>query len=190
MSKVIVKDARLSYAHVWEPKLNNVSGKEQYSASLIIAKTHTATINAIKKAIKEAIEEGEQKFGAKWAASVKTPNFKIPLRDGDLERPDDAPYADSMFMNANANPSYPPQIVDQRVRPILDRNEVYSGCYANVSINFFPFDVSGSKGIAAGLGNIQKVRDGDPLGGGVSASAEFEVLDDVDGESGVDDFLA
>ena len=73
--------------------------------------------------------------------------------------------------------------VYRTVQPILDRAEVYSGCYARVSINFYAFNTNGNRGIACGLGNIQKVRDGEPLGGRTNASAEFETLAD-------DDFLS
>ena len=77
----------------------------------------------------------------------------------------------------------PPQIVDKYVKPILDRNEVYSGCYARVSLNFYAFNSNGNKGVACGLGNIQKIRDGESLGGRSSAVDDFTTVDD-------DDFLS
>ena len=78
---------------------------------------------------------------------------------------------------------YKRQIVDRSVQPILDRSEVYSGCYARVSVNFYAFNSNGNRGIACGLGNIQKVRDGEPLGG--KSSAADDVATDLD-----DDFLS
>ena len=63
------------------------------------------------------------------------------------------------------------------MQPILDRAEVYSGCYARVSINFYAFNSNGNRGIACGLGNIQKVRDGEPLGGRSSAAVSYTHLD-------------
>ena len=160
-------NTRLSYANVWEPKSIN-GGKEKYSVSLIIPKSDQKTVAAIEKAIDTAIQEG---IG------------KLPLRDGDVER-DDAAYQDSYFINANSITA--PQIVDKHVQPILDRNEVYSGCYARVSINFYAFNTNGNRGIACGLGNIQKIRDGEPLGGHASASDDFTAIDD----NNDDDFLA
>ena len=77
----------------------------------------------------------------------------------------------------NANSINAPQIVDQDVNPILDRSEVYSGCYGRVSINFYAFNTNGNRGVACGLGNIQKTRDGEPLGGHVSAASEFDTWD-------------
>lgn len=175
-TKVVTGIVRLSYANVWEPASINGSNPK-YSVSLIIPKSDTKTVNAINAAIDAAIREGTPKFGG------KTPNkaaLKLPLRDGDLERDDEA-YKDSYFVNANSTTA--PQIVDRAVQPILDRNEVYSGCYARVSLNFYAFNSNGNRGIACGLGNIQKVRDGEPLGGKSSAADDFST--DVD-----EDFLA
>ena len=88
-------------------------------------------------------------------------NLKLPLRDGDLDRPEDEAYAESYFINANSKQA--PQVVDKNVQPILDQSELYSGCYINASVTFYAYNSNGNKGIAAGLGNIQKVRDGEPL---------------------------
>ena len=104
--------------------------------------------------------------------------MKLPLRDGDAERPEDEVYKDCYFVNANS--TTPPQIVDQQVQPILDQNEVYSGCYARVAVTFYAFNSNGNKGIACGLGNIQKVRDGEPLSGRTNAADDFDALESDD----------
>lgn len=164
-------NTRLSYANIWEPKSIN-GGKEKYSVSLIIPKSDTKTLTAIEKAIDAAIEEGIGKFGG------KKPNkavLKLPLRDGDLEK-DNVNYKDAYFINANSITA--PQIVDKQVQPILDQTEVYSGCYARVSISFYAFNTNGNRGVACGLGNIQKIRDGEPLGGHRSASDDFTAISD------------
>lgn len=164
-------NTRLSYANIWEPKSIN-GGKEKYSVSLIIPKSDTKTVTAIEKAIDAAIEEGIGKFGG------KKPNkavLKLPLRDGDLEK-DNINYKDAYFINANSITA--PQIVDKQVQPILDQTEVYSGCYARVSISFYAFNTNGNRGVACGLGNIQKIRDGEPLGGHSSASDDFTAISD------------
>lgn len=176
-TKVVTGVVRLSYANVWEPKSIN-GGVEKYSVSLIIPKSDTKTLTAIQKAIDAAIEEGRGKFGG------KIPNksaLKLPLRDGDIDRPDDEAYANCFFVNANSSTA--PEIVDKVRDPILNRSEVYSGVYARASINFYAFNSNGNRGIACGLGNIQKVRDGEPLGGKTSAADDF--ASDYDG----DDFL-
>lgn len=172
-------NTRLSYANIWEPKSIN-GGKEKYSVSLIIPKSDTKTVTAIEKAIDAAIEEGIGKFGGKKPNKAA---LKLPLRDGDLEK-DDVNYKDAYFINANSITA--PQIVDKQVQPILDQAEVYSGCYARVSISFYAFNTNGNRGVACGLGNIQKIRDGEPLGGHSSASDDFTAI----GEQSEPDFLA
>lgn len=172
-------NTRLSYANIWEPKSIN-GGKEKYSVSLIIPKSDTKTVTAIEKAIDAAIEEGIDKFGGKKPNKAA---LKLPLRDGDLEK-DDLNYKDAYFINANSITA--PQIVDKQVQPILDQTEVYSGCYARVSISFYAFNTNGNRGVACGLGNIQKISDGEPLGGHGSASDDFTAI----GEQSEPDFLA
>lgn len=174
---MVTGKVRLSYAHIWEPASINGSD-EKYSVSLIIPKSDKKTVNAINKAVEQAKEDGKAKFGGKIPATLK-----LPLRDGDIERPDDEAYADSYFINANSKEK--PQIVDKNVQAILDRNEVYSGCYARVSITLYAFNTNGNRGIACGLGNIQKVADGEPLGGRTRAEDDFSVFEDDD-----DDFLS
>lgn len=177
-TRIVTGEVRLSYAHIWEP--NSIQGgKPKYSVSLIIPKSDTATIAAIEKAVDAAIEAGIGKFGGKRPNKAA---LKLPLRDGDIERDDEA-YANAYFLNANSLTA--PQIVDQDVAPILDRAEVYSGCYARVSLSFYAFNTSGNRGIACGLGNIQKIRDGESLGGSrVSAETDFGAFTPAD-----DDFL-
>lgn len=175
-TKVVTGVVRLSYANVWEPASIN-GGTPKYSVSLIIPKSDTKTIAAINAAVDAAIKDGAAKFGGKIPNKVA---LKLPLRDGDIEREDEA-YKDSYFVNANSTTA--PQIVDRSVQPILDRAEVYSGCYARVSVNFYAFNSNGNRGIACGLGNIQKVKDGEPLGGRTSAADDFTTELD-------DDFLA
>ena len=175
-TKVVTGVVRLSYEHVWEPASVNGS-TPKYSVSLIIPKDDVKTIAAINQAVDNAIKDGAAKFGGKIPPKGA---LKLPLRDGDTERDDEA-YRNAYFVNANSTTA--PQIVDRAVQPILDRNEVYSGCYARVSINFYAFNSNGNKGVACGLGNIQKVRDGEPLGGKTSAADDFST--DLD-----DDFLS
>ena len=174
---VVTGKVRLSYANVWEPR--SIQGSNpKYSVSVIIPKSDTKTINAIEKAIDAAIEEGIAKFVGKKPNKAA---LKTPLRDGDVER-EDPSYADSVFLNANANETNPPQIVDANLNKIIDRAEVYSGCYGRVSIDFYAFNTNGNRGIAAGLGNIQKLADGEPLGGGTTAEQDFGSFDDLDDE--------
>jgi hypothetical protein len=185
-TKVVTGKVRLSYANIFEPKSINGSDPK-YSVSLIIPKDDKQQVKVIQDAIKNAIEKDKNKLVNK--AGKIPANLKLPLRDGDEERPEDENYANSYFINANSTKA--PAIVGlERDRTTgkaipLGEDEVYSGCYARVSINFYGFNTNGNMGIACGLGNIQKLEDGERLGGGSSAEEDFE-FEEVDAE---EDFL-
>lgn len=170
-TKVIVP-CRFSYLHCWEPDSVN-GGDPKYSVSAIIPKSDTKTINAIKAAIEQAKKDSVSKWGGKVPA-----NLKLPMRDGDIDRPDDEAYAGCYFFNANSRQA--PQVVDSKVQPILDQSEVYSGCYGKISVTFYGYNSNGNRGIAAGLGNIQKLKDGESLGGRTSAADDFQTEEDED----------
>lgn len=169
-TKVITGKVRFSYANVWEPKSINGSDPK-YSVSLIIPKADKETIRKIKAAIETAKKEGIAKLGGKIPANLKT-----PLRDGDIDRADDEAYKDSYFVNANSTTK--PGIVDKNVEPILDQTEFYSGCYGRASIVFYAYNANGNKGIACGLQNLQKLEDGEPLGGRSRAEDDFTATND------------
>ena len=152
-------NTRWSYANVWDPKSIN-GGAPKYSVSLIIPKSDTATVEKIKAAIQAAYEEGESKLKGNGKTVPALSVLKTPLRDGDLERPDDEAYKGCYFINANSATA--PGIVDADRQSILERSEVYSGVYGRASINLYAFNSNGNKGIACGLNNLQKIRDGEP----------------------------
>lgn len=168
-TKVVVP-CRISFANIWEPKSINGSD-EKYSVSLLIPKDDKATLAKIKKAIEAAKEAAKSK---KWNGKIP-PNLKLPIHDGDIDRPDDENYAGHFFFNATSKDA--PQIVDRKVQPIIDTMECGSGDYCNVSVNFYGFAASGNKGVAAGLQNIQLVRHGERLAGKPSASSDFVAIE-------------
>lgn len=172
-TKVITGKVRFGYVHAFEPQAMEGSDRAKYSVSIIIPKSDTKTLDKIKRGIEAAIATGLGKFGGK-----KPANLKLPLRDGDLERPDDEVYAGHYFLSANSDNK--PQVVDRDLNPILDRDEFYSGCYGRASINFYAFNTNGNKGIACGLNNLQKLEDGERLSGGSTAEEDFgsEPFDD------------
>lgn len=170
-TKVIVP-CRFSYLHCWEPDSVN-GGEPKYSVSAIIPKSDTKTINAIKAAIEQAKKDSLSKWGGKVPG-----NLHLPLRDGDIDRPDDEAYAGCYFFNANSRQA--PQVVDAKVQKIIDQSEVYSGCYGKISVTFYGYNSNGNRGIAAGLGNIQKLKDGESLGGRTSAADDFQTEDEDD----------
>lgn len=175
-TKVITGKVRASYLHVFEPKAAQEGGEKKYSVALLIPKSDKATINAIKKAQQAAIEQGKAtKFQGKVPA-----NLKLALRDGDEERPDDDAYKGHYFVNATSKQK--PGIIDKYKNRIDDPADFVSGDYCRASLNFFPFNTSGNKGIACGLNNIQKLADGEPLSGRTRAEDDFDEVEDDDTE--------
>ena len=177
-TKVITgPETRWSYANIWEPKSIN-GGTPKFSVSLIIPKSDVKTISKIKAAIESAYKEGESKLKGTGKSVPALSTLKTPLRDGDAERPDDPVYANAYFVNANSNAA--PGVVDKACQPILNRSEVYSGVYGRASIGFFAFNSNGNRGIACALNNLQKFRDGEPLGGKSRAEDDFAFASDND----------
>lgn len=169
-TKVVTGKARLSYVNVFKPRASRPGQDAKYSVCVLIPKSDKATIDKVKAAIKAAAEAGVGVLGGKIP-----PNLKSPLRDGDTER-DSAEYKGHFFINANSKQQ--PNVVDAQVQAILDPNEVYSGCYGRVSLNFYAYNQEGNKGIGAGLQNVQKLADGEPLSGRSRAEDDFTAADE------------
>ena len=184
LTKIVIP-CRISFANIWEAKSINGSDPK-YSVSCVIPKSDKKTLAKIEKAVEAAKEEAK---GKKWGGKIP-PNLKLPLRDGDIERPDDENYANCMFLNANSTDK--PGIVDRQVTPILDPMQVYSGCYCNVSLSLYGFNSNGNRGVACGLGNIQWLKDGERLSGKADAASDFDAVaddDDVLGDDELPDYL-
>lgn len=146
--------------------------------AVLAEKSDTKTVAKLKAAIEAAYHEGESKLKGNGKTVPPLAAIKSPLRDGDVERPDDPAYANAYFINANSATA--PGIVDADRNPVITRSEVYSGVYGRASINLYAFNSNGNKGIACGLNNLQLIRDGEPLGGKTSAENDFASDDDSD----------
>jgi len=169
-TKIITGVCRLSYANIWQAKSIN-GGVPKYSTSVLIPKSDMKTVANVKAAIEAAYYEGESKLKGNSKTVPSLASLKTPLRDGDTERPDDEAYAGHWFLNANSNTA--PGVVDANREPIYDTSEIYSGVYARVSLSFYAFNSNGNKGVACGLQNIQKIKDGESLGGKAKAEDDF-----------------
>lgn len=172
-TKCLIGEVRFSYCHIFEPEAASEGADKKYSVSLIIPKTNTKLIQSIKDAIEAAKAAGLAKFGGRIPVNLKT-----PLRDGDIERPDDDSYAGSYFINASSRtkPGAVKRVKlngENKLVEITNEDDFYSGCYGFASVNFYAFNSAGNKGIAAGLNNVLKTRDGEYLGGRSSAESDF-----------------
>lgn len=172
--KVLTGEVRLSYAHLSTPYVNpkQPNGEAKYSVTLLIPKTDVATKANIDAAINAAIDEA---VGKKWGG-VRPPIPKIPIWDGDGVRQNGAAFGEECRGHwvITASTKNKPQVVDQsNISCELAPQDIYSGMYARVTIRFFGYDNSGSRGIGCGLGNVMKTRDGEPLSGSSSAASDF-----------------
>lgn len=166
--KVVTGKVRFSFCHVFQPHSGIEGGTPKYSVSIIIPKSDKETVAKLQKAFEDTKAGAAAVFGGTIPKMVKG-----GLRDGDMERENDPAYANSYFINANS--AQKPGVVDADLNPIIDPSEFYSGCYGRASITFYPYNAQGSKGIACGLNNVQKLEDGEKLGGSTSAAADFAI---------------
>lgn len=174
MSKVLTPVFRVSYPNVFKPKHNDLSGKDEYSLVALFPKG--ADLTPLKKAAEEAVIKkwGENK--AKWPKKLK-----LPFRDqADREKEDEntgkkflPPGYEAGAVYMNLKSSQRPGVVNQKVEDIIEESEFYAGCWARATINAYAYDQAGNQGVAFGLGNIQKVKEGDPFGGRTKATDDF-----------------
>ena len=165
--KIVTGKVRFSYANVFVPKASEENGTLKYSVSILIPKSDTEGVAKLQKAFEDCKAGNAAFFGGSVPKMLKG-----GLRDGDVEKDDEA-YAGHFFINANSVQK--PDIVNVNRESLFDQSEFYSGCYGRASLTFYPYNAKGSKGIACGLNNLQKLEDGEKLGGGSSAAADFAV---------------
>lgn len=174
---VVFGPCRLSYTHLftkYSPDGDPDNGK--YMTNVLIPKTEKETVKALQNAIEAAKKSG---IVSKW--SGKEPKkLDLPLRDGDTDKEDDDVYAGHYFVNAKTTTR--PGVISRDKSPIVDEEEMYSGVWAVVSVTFFPYDVSGNRGVAVGLNNVMKFKDDEHLGGRASAESDFSGIDMEDDE--------
>lgn len=171
-TKVVFGPVRLSYTHLFNkyaPDGDTSNGK--YMTNVLIPKDEKETVDAIKKAIEAAKKAATV---SKWGGK-EPKKLDMPLRDGDTDKEDDEVYAGCYFLNAKSKTR--PGIVNRSKEPITDEDEMYSGVWAILSVTFYAYEVSGNRGVACGLNNVMKYKDGEMLGGRASADSDFGDLD-------------
>ncbi|MDO5027557.1 MAG: DUF2815 family protein [Tissierellia bacterium] len=165
-TNVTTGEVRLSYVNLFQPRAAQTGQEEKYSVTILLPKSDVQT----KQRIDAAIEAAKQKGAAdKWGGTIP-PVVHTVIHDGDGVKPSDGtPFGQECkghwVFTASSKKDYPPEVVDQQLNPIINQSEIYSGCYARVNINFFPYKFGNNKGVGCGLGPVQKLRDGEPLGG-------------------------
>lgn len=185
-TKVVTGEVRLAFVHALEPDASFDPNNPKYSVVVIIPKGDKKLLSQIKAAVDAAVENGKASL---WGGKVPKGLAK-PLRDGDEDMEDYPEFEDSYFMRVSSKTK--PGIIDRHKNPVDSPDDIYSGCYARVSMNMFPYDKSGNRGVSAGLNNIQVLRDGEPCGGRASAEHDFDddFVDNYGYEDDLDDLLS
>ena len=176
-TKCLTGEVRISFEHLSRPYSNN-GGEPKYSCTVLVPKKDTATYNDLKNALNAAYEAG---VNDKWKGS--RPQLRYPvIYDGDGVRPSGEAFGEECKGHwvLTASSKQQPQVVHQsNIRVQLAETDIYSGMYARVTVNFFPYENSGNRGVGCGLGNVLKTRDGEPLSGRASAESDFKDLETV-----------
>lgn len=173
LTNVTTGKARLSFVHLFKPYAFTPGQEEKFSCTILVPKTDTDTMGRISAAIEAAKQRGVTE---KWNGQCP-PIVPSPVYDGDGVRPSDGmafgPECRGCWVfTASAKADYPPEIVDRQGNPIINQSEVYSGMYGRVNVSFFPYAFGGKKGIGCGLGPVQKLEDGESLGGSAPSAAQ------------------
>lgn len=173
-TKVLTGEVRLSYVNLVAPRANNndPSAAPKYSVTLLIPKSDVPVKQNIDASIEAAATEA---LGKIWSG-VRPPMLSIPVHDGDGLRENGTPYGPECkgCWVITASSKNKPQVVHQSdINTELLPQDIYSGMYARVTINFFGYIRAGKKGVGCGLGNVMKTKDGEALAGGASAASDF-----------------
>ena len=190
LTHIVTGKVRLSYEHLMKPYANTENdpkAEPKYSVTVLLPKSDTATKTRIDKAIQAALEEGAK--NKKFREGVPLDKLPTPVYDGDGFRADGyTPFGPECkgcwVFTASCRQDRRPEIVDLHGNPIIDASEIYSGIWARVSCDFYPYAVPTRQGVGCGLGNVQKVADGEPLG-----ASRPSAKDDFGGDDG-DDWMS
>lgn len=172
MANVLTPPFRVSYPNVFKPRHNDLNGKDEYSVVALFKKGED--LSALKKAAEAAVIEKWGSDKSKWPTNLRSPfrDQKERAKDGALP----AGYEEgAIFINLKS--SQRPGVVDQKVQDIIDESDFYAGCYARATIGAYAYDQKGNRGVAFGLGNIQKVKEGEPLGNRTKATDDFAPIE-------------
>jgi len=175
MSKPSTPMFRVAFPHVFKTKYNKLNKKDEYG---LVALFETGQdLKVLKVAAQEALAK---KFGqdkTQWPENLKSPFRDQGDREtknkttGKMEMPQGY-VKGAVYLNLRSEQR--PGVVDHNVVDIIDSGDFYGGCYAIASVNAYAYDQGGNVGVAFGLGNIQKIKDGDAFGNRTKPQDDFK----------------
>lgn len=163
-TKVFTPKGRISYPKVFSPDSSGEYADDKYKATFLFDESNVQVAEGLKAMKKAVLEVAQKAFGA----GVKLKEIQHPFRDGnqkyEADKAKNTHYKDTIFMTAKSK--FKPGVVDAKVQPIDNEGDLYGGCYVKASLIPFSYMKGSNKGVSFRLCNIQKLAEGEPLGGG------------------------
>lgn len=174
---------RVSFPDLFTPVAFSEGQPKKYSVTAIIPKKLSGPEAQLLKAMRSAAENAcIEKFGEDEYKRLRKHNkLKWPIHDGE-EQDLDGYGPDVIYIRLSSQMA--PGVIGRR-KEALKEDDVYAGCYARARVTVYAYD-NISKGVAFGLGNLQKVGEGEAFGSGVAAEDEFDEVDDEIWEDSAD----
>ena len=165
--KLVTPVGRVSYPHLFEPKMNTMSEKKEWSVDLLFDKK--TDLKALKKIAEQAAKE-------KWGGEVPE-KLRLPFKNGDDKK--NPEYQDKIYITFKT--SYQkPGVVDENVQDIISKADVYGGCFGRVSFNAFAYAIKGNKGVSFGLSHFQKTAEGESFTTKTQVEDAFDAVESDD----------
>jgi len=186
-TEVKTPEFRVSFPSVFKPKFNSLSGKNEYLVDALFPKK-TTDMSVFKKALEAACIN-------QWGSKDNVPKkLRNPIKDGDQSELEE--YSGHWYITFKAGEKYQPLVIgtkkDANGKFIeLNEKEFYGGCYARAVVNAYAYDQQVNKGVSFGLGNIQKLRDGERFGGGFATAEDSfsDIVEESDSSEEMNDFF-
>lgn len=166
--KVITGKVRVNYPNLFVPTKLEENQEARYSLTILIPKSDIVTIENIQNAICQSKVQLFEKY------NEIPDNIKTPLRDGDIEKPNNKFYENHYFINASSK--FKPGVVDRNLNNISNSSEIYAGCYIRASLNFYSYSNNGICGVGCGINNVQKISDGELISTNSRPEDDFSVI--------------
>jgi len=171
MSKFITAEARLSFPHFFQPaEPYEAGGKLYYQADLIFEPG--AGLDQLRAEVEKTFQAYDwgPKPPKEWRSPIKScvKNAERGLTG----------YEEGSFYITPKNEEKPGIVVGPNREPLVERSEIYGGCYVRAQVVAYCYNTKGNKGVGLSLRNIWKTRDGEPFGEKRDSAEEaFEAVD-------------
>jgi len=181
MSKLITPEFRVAFPSVFRAKRNDLSGKDEFSVVALFKKD--ADLSALKDAAREVLAKKFGEDNLKWPKNLRNPfrdqGDRAKVNDEGVETLPSGYEKGATYLNLRSQQR--PGVVASDMQEIIDEADFYGGCWARATLTAFAYDKAGNRGVSFGLGNLQKLRDGDHFGNRTRPEQDFTAVADATG---------